>query len=230
MSRKTRGELRALVRTQLDMDDEELPNETIDAWLEDGFERTLMIEERWPFFEHQWNITTVADQVAYSKADLATADADSYVIAQIVALLDITDDPFLLDYVSHDWAELHFGLGANGGGVPAAWSEWAGSIHLWTAPAAGRTVRVRGYRLPAWGSAEADAPDCDERLHYSLYFYACAMAYAQQEDEILANQYLNYWSDAVRRAQDSIMAAPQRRPLIMSRGSRASSASVRLVP
>lgn len=230
MSAKTRGELRTLVRTQLDMDDEELPNATLDAWLDDGFERTLMIEERWPFFEHQWDITTVAAQVAYSKAALAVADTDGYEIAQIVSLLDTTSSPFLLNPVSHDWAERHYGLGDNGGGVPAAWSEWGGSIYLWTAPDAGRTVRVRGYRLPAWGTAEADAPDCDSRLHYSLYFYACAMAYAQQEDEILANQYLNYWSDAVRRAQGSIMAAPQRRPLVLSKGTPEPWVGVRLVP
>jgi len=229
MSAKTRGELRNLVRTQLDMDDEELPNATIDAWLDDGFERTLMIEERWPFFEHQWDLTTAVDTLSYTKASLASNDPDSYAVAQIVALLDTTSSAFPLAYVNHDWAESNYGFGS-GGGVPAEWSEWGGAIYLWPAPNAVRTVRVRGYRLPAWGTAEADQPDCDSRLHFSLFYYACAMAYAQQEDEILANQYLSYWSDAVRRAQGSIMSAPQRRPLIMSKGVAAPWVDVRLVP
>lgn len=230
MAAKTRAELRALVRAQLDMDADELTDALIDPWLEDGFERTLAVEDSWPFLEHHWDITTVNDQVAYTKASLAAADADLHAIDNISSLLDITSTPFPLAHLPHDRAEQMFGLGADGGGVPAYWSEWGGSIHLWQAPDAARTVRVRGYRKPSWATGDAVQPDADARLHMALFFFACAMAYSQQEDEVLSASYMQQWQDAVRRAHDSIMAAPQRRPLVMSGTRVAPWNTVRLVP
>ena len=49
-------ELRDYVRTQLDVDEEELPNPLLDAYFSEGFERTIALEVRWPFYETRWDV------------------------------------------------------------------------------------------------------------------------------------------------------------------------------
>lgn len=232
MAAKTRDQLRVMVRTQLDMAADELPDTTIDLWLEDGYERTLAIDERWPFLEHQWPIVTVADQNAYTKAALAVADVDGYVVDKIISVTDFTDTrPSELAALPHTTAELEWGGVDAGSGVPVAWSEWGGSIYLWPAPAVARDVRVRGFRRGKWDAGSAVTVDADDRLHVGLYFFACAQAYAQQEDEVLSAKYMQDWADAVGRAQKSIMSDVQRGPIVMSGGGvRYGASSVRLVP
>lgn len=221
MAAKTRAQLRALVRTQLDMDVIELPDSLIDPWLEDALERSLATDDRWPGFEYEWTFTTVAGQVGYTKASLAAADVSTYAIDQVVSVMDITSStaPFELKAISQDRAKALFGLGVGGGGVPAYWSEWAGKVNLWLAPSVGRSVRVYGYRKPLWLTGDAVVPDCDDRMHLSLFFFACSMAYAQQEDEVLSAEYLKHWQAALTQAHKKIMAAPQRRPVVLSSGS-----------
>lgn len=217
MATRTRAQLRTLVRTQLDMDVIELPDATLDPWFEDGFERSLAVDERWPFFEYTWTFTTVASQVAYTRASIAALNSNTN-IEQVTAVMDVTSYPIELQGISHDSARHLFGLGAGGGGVPAYWSEWKSSIELWQAPSVGRLMSVDGYRKPSWAAGDAIAPDCDERLHLCLYFFACAMAYAQQEDEVLSAEYLKHWQAALTQAHSKIMASPQRRPIILSGG------------
>ena len=231
MAALTRDAIRELVRAQVDMDDQELPDALLDPWLDDAYERTMGFEDRWPFFEHSWTVTTVADQVAYTKASLAAGDPSLYELNHITSLLDVTDRPFTLLAISHDRAEEAFGLGEGGGGVPAYWSDWGQSIHLWHAPSAGRSVRVRGYRKPSWALGDAVLVDADSRLHLALFFFVCSMVYAQQEDDVLSAFYMNAWQDAVRRAHATIMAAPQRSPVVLSGASfRFAGPSVTLVP
>lgn len=217
MATRTRNQLRALVRIQLDMDVIELPDTTLDPWLEDGFERSLAVENRWPFFEAEWTLTTVLNTVAYTKASIAVANA-AVSIDQITDIWDITSlvTPYQLKGLPQDKARTIFGVGGAGGSVPAAWSEWALSVNVWPSPMAARTLRISGYRKPSWAVGDAVAPDCDERLHLCLYFFACAMAYAQQEDEVLSAEYLKHWQAALTQAHSKIMAPRPRRPVVMS--------------
>jgi len=210
---KTRLQIRELVRSQLDMDSDELPNTLLDPWIEDGYARTLGVEERWPFFEHKWTIVTVADQVEYTKSTLT--NVGSYALDQITSVVDLSEAaPRVLVGIAHDVAEVSFV--SDSSAVPAYWSEWGGSVHVWPSPMAGRTLRVRGYRKPLWASGDAVVVDADERLHMALYFFVCSMAYAQQEDDVLAAFYMGQWQEAVGRAHETIMVGPQRRPVILS--------------
>lgn len=229
MAAKTREELRTLVRTQLDMEADELPDTTLDPWFDDGFNRTINREERWPFLEHSWTITTVDGQTDYSLASLAAADADGYEVLHIASLVDITDsNPLTLQGIAHDVAESTFSSISSS--VPAYWSEWGGNVSVWPAPEAGRTIRVRGYRKAVWEDGDDVAPDCDSRLHYALYYFGVAQAYAQQEDDGFHDRYMREWQASVEAAHEAIMAAPLRRPIIMSGSSPSPWVSVRLVP
>lgn len=217
---KTRADLRGLVRAQLDMDDEELPSTTLDPWLDDAYDQTLTLSDRWPFFEDAWTFTTVASQIAYPLASLAAAHANSYAIQTIGSVMDTTTaggEKFVKN-ISHDFAEQAFGLGGLGQAVPAYFSRWSTDLYLWPSPFGSRTIKVRGYRKGAWGAADADVVDADDRLHVPLSYYAIAMAYGQQEDEILKADWMGQWGSAVRRAHDAILAEPQSRPLVLGGG------------
>ena len=50
----TLAELRAIVRTQTQTDSADLPDVTIDVYLQQAFERTIAGETRWPFYAKSW--------------------------------------------------------------------------------------------------------------------------------------------------------------------------------
>lgn len=218
MAAKTRGQLQEMIRTQLDVDDIELPNATIDPWLDDAFERVMGTDDRWPGFEAEWTLSTVADQLAYTKATFG--NSSGYLVDQIISITDYTDSANVFDLkaLSHDKAKAVFGLGQNQGTVPAYWSEWNASIYLWPAPGQVRSLRIDGYRLPSWSSSASAEPDCDARLHLCLFYFGCAMAYAQQEDDVLEADYMRQFDASLRQAHRRVMATPQRRPVVMSGG------------
>jgi hypothetical protein len=83
-----------------------------------------------------------------------------------------------------------------------------------------RAFTLRGYRKATnWIAQGADAqPDCDTRLHAPLIHYAVALAYAQQEDEVLENVYMARWQQDVNQIAASIMEPRHQRPLVMAGG------------
>lgn len=214
---KTRNELRVIIRTQLDMEIDELPDATLDVWLEDGYARSLAVEDRWPFFEDEWTLSTVAGTVAYAKTSLV--NGSSYLLDQISYVEDVTvvGNEYELKGIDHDIAKRTFGNGGLAQSVPAYWSERGTKLYVWPTPQA-RSLRIDGYRKANWALGDAVAPDCDGRLHLALAWFGCAMAYAQQEDDVLKNQYMADWQSALKQAQVSIMKGTERRPIVLSGG------------
>lgn len=212
----TRAELRSSIRSLLELDEEELPDALLDVWLQDGYDRAISIEDRWPFFEETWSFTTTAQTVDYAKTAIEALHPSSYAIDSIASLLDTTAAVVKLIPVDHDAAEAEYGLGTDSGGVPAYWSEWGNSVHLWPAPTAVNSVRVRGWRRSNWASGDDVEVDADSRLHLPIMYFGLAMAYGQQEDEILKAEWMSQFEDGVRRAHTAIMSPPGHRPLILS--------------
>jgi hypothetical protein len=98
------------------------------------------------------------------------------------------------------------------------YSIWGNELFLW--PAATYTdpvnYRLRGYRYaPLWLDVNQE-PDCDPRLHLPLTHYAVALAYAQQEDEVLEATYMARWQADVEMAHRAIMDPVHHRPLTMA--------------
>jgi hypothetical protein len=217
VSTKTRLQLRDIIRTQLEVDSEELPDATIDPWLEDGFARSLAVEDRWPFLADEWTLTTVSGTVSYAKSSFV--NASNYTVDQISYVEDVTivGYEFEVKNLAHDKAKRNFGLGGIQTAVPAYWSERGTKFYVWPSPMV-RNLRIDGYRKPSWASGDSVVPDCDERLHLCLAWFGCAMAYAQQEDEVLSQQYISHWQAALKQAHESIMKVTQVRPIILSGG------------
>jgi hypothetical protein len=69
------------------------------------------------------------------------------------------------------------------------------------------TMRAQGFRMGAdWVAAGAGSEcDADPQLHIPICWYAASLGYAQQEDEVLEQTYLNRFKESSALARDAIM-------------------------
>jgi hypothetical protein len=207
-------ELRQYVWDQTDTTEFDLPAATISSYLHEAFQRTIAAENRWPFYEKTWTLVVPVGETA--------AQLDSDVNRPGVVSVYRMDGVRLL-HISEEEAESRFGAEILMGDElePVCYSFWADEIRFWPANAASEETifGMRGYRKPLTaflnGTGEVDA---DPRLHRPLAHYAIALAYAQQEDEVLERTYMERWQRDVEMARKAIMEADHHRPVIMNGG------------
>ena len=202
-------ELIEYVRVQTQTREDELPSTTIEWHLQQGFDRTIAANNKWPFFEQTWEVTQVAGDTtalmpgnAHGPGVLGLFSADS----QRIEMMD------------HTIAQERYGQGVTTSGGPVNFSLWAGNIWLWpqSVHEADQKYALHGYRKAVdWIVAgPAASPDCDERLHLAIANYAIAMAYEQQEDEVLGSQYMQRWQHDVEMVTAAILEPSQDQPLV----------------
>lgn len=213
-------ELRDFVHRQTQTTSGDLADTTIDWYLQQAFERTINGETLWPFLESQWPLTLAAGQFQMTLPGNVNE-------AGIMTLFD-SDRGVRMEMVGQEWAEGQFvgrptwnGTEWEGDSVPLApqlwYSLWGGQITLWPITVSADTERqflLRGYRRVLDWLTSAQEPDCDVRLHQCLVHYAVALAYAQQEDDVLETTYMDRWQRDVELARRAIMEPRHQRPLI----------------
>jgi hypothetical protein len=217
--------LRDYIRTQLDMDEEELPNPLLDSYLSEAFLRTVSMENRWPFYEQHWDVAKTAAVANVPLPD----DCDG---GGIISLVDAATG-FRLMQIGNELAEDSFVGGQSAAANPMYYSIYGGQIVLWPTPPVDleKQYRMRGYRLPVdWVATGASTePDCDSRLHFLLAHYAIGLCYAQQEDEVLEDVYMKRWQASYIAAHNAICQPRHHRPLIMNGGLPVTAASSTVV-
>jgi hypothetical protein len=208
-------EMRDYIRTQLDMDEEELPNPMLDSYIDEAYMRTISMENRWPFFETSWTLTKLGpDSVAALPASCDPAG--------LYSVRD-TDTGLRLTQVSNEQAEDNFQQLQQSVTTPYYYTLWGSELRLWPTSSADVNLALRGYRHPSqWmvpptGGAGA-VPDCDQRLHFLLCHYAIALCYAQQEDEVLEDVYMKRWQASFVAARNAICNPRHQRPLVLNGG------------
>lgn len=101
--------------------------------------------------------------------------------------------------------------------TPQFWSRINRTMYLWPRPDASFAMTLRGYRAPSdWiaGGAGAEV-DADVRLHLPIIYYACSLAYEQQEDEVLSATYMQRYRMRIERAHAAIMEPWESSPRIL---------------
>jgi hypothetical protein len=208
-------QLRDYIRAQLDVDEEELPNALTDIYLAEAFMRTISQENRWPFYETRWDVAKVdSDPTITLPADCDPPGID--------ALID-ANNGYRLMQIANELAEDRFiGMAATANN-PSYFSLLGREIYLWPSMPTGsdaRNYHLRGHRYSKDWIAEGASgiPDCDARLHQLLAHYAIALAYAQQEDEVLEDVYMKRWQSTYIAAHSAICAPRHHRPLVINGG------------
>ncbi len=204
-------QLRDYIRTQLDMDDEELPNALLDGYLSEAYQRTIAMEDRWPFFEAAWTVAKVPDSMGI----VLPVDCDP---PGITSLVDASTSMRLVQ-VGMEVGEDRYATQA---GAPLAYSIFAGQIWLWPKPNTDATYGylLRGHRLPSdWIAAGPDSEvDADVRLHILLAHYAIALVYAMEEDEVLEDVYMRRFTAGWTVAHSAICEPRHHRPVVLNGG------------
>ncbi len=207
--------IRDLVRGQTDLDEEDLPDDRLDAYIKDSFDRTFAIEERWPFFQATWTLTKAGDATTI---DLPTVDP---LISAIESFRDSQN--YQLSNVAQGTAEDMYQGPQSTTTQPRFWSLWGDVISLWPTPdAAAMSFTVRGYRKPIWTGVAADELDGDKRLHQPILWHAIALVYAQLEDPEVEADYMQRWGASLAQLQKDIMRPQNADPLILHGGIRPS--------
>lgn len=208
-------DLRDYVRAQLEVDDEELPDSILNVYLQDGFERTISMDNRWPRSEKTWDVSKA------SGSPSATLPSDLN-IPSIMSVVS-TADGYRLAIMSHANAEDTFTpLTSSGFTQPLYVSFWAQKMYLWPQLPLDQSydVQIQGYSQPAWDNSASAIPDLDPRLHIALCYYAMALSYAAQEDEVLEGVYMARWNRDVMQTIKTLLAPVHNHPLVLHGGSR----------
>lgn len=205
----TLQQLRDRVRTQLDLDVDDLPDTVVDAYLKEGFDRTYAQEREWPFFEDSWDLTLPSGDTTMA---LPTAVGG-------VKRLRSVDTGANLVMIGQQFAEENFQRTSMTTLHPTLFSIWGGLIYLWPVPSPmGRDFTLRGHRRPVWTGVAGDELDGDERLHTAIAHYACSLAYAQLEDPELETMYMQRWAALTDAVRTDIMLPQHHVPLILNGG------------
>jgi hypothetical protein len=209
------GTIKAYVRNHLEVDEEELPDVLLNPYLQDAFDRTMAYDNRWPRYEATWDLS----QVPGSTNITLPGDRNRPSIMSVIS----TGDGYRLVMISPENAEQTY---LNGNitvvtGAPIYYSLWQDKMQLWPQPEEASLpydLQVRAYRQPVWDNGSSAVPDLDERLHITLAYYAMALVYAQQEDEILEGVYMARWQRDLSQQMKAILEAPHHRPLVLHGG------------
>lgn len=204
--------LKGYVREVLDVDDEELPDSLLSIFLQEAFDRTMAFDNQWPRNEYTWNLTKAAG------ADSIDLPADLN-IPSITSIVSSTSPGVPLIVVTQTTAEqLFITYDTVATGTPAYVSVWQNKLWLWPRYDTDTEydLVLRGYRQPVWTNGASDIPDLDSRLHATLAYFAIALAYAQQEDEVLEGVYMARWERDLRMQLRSIKEPVRNTPLVLN--------------
>ena len=181
--------------------------------MQEAFDRTMAADNRWPRYEMTWALSKIVGN------DYITLPPDLNV-PSLMSVMSITHGSSLV-IANHENAERSFApVITPTASVPAFVSVWDNKLWLWPAVATDSSydIRVRGYRQPVWSYGASDIPDLDPRLHVTLCYYAMALAYAAQEDEILEGVYMARWDRDLKNQLRVMMEPVHNRPLVLHGG------------
>jgi len=201
------GDIRKAVRDRVELDDTDLPNDILDPFIQEGYDRVIQLETRWPFFETLWTLPMAATDTLFTLppevADLASIRTATNRLVKV----QFRDGE---DFYSF----------APTTGEPCHWAKLGRDIYVWPPPSATATMTLRGWRYPTdWIAAGATAAvDADERLHRPIVNFALSVVYAQQEDEVLSGVYLSMFERGAGLARDAVMRAWTDETLILGQG------------
>ena len=211
MARLTLSDIRSRAREVAEVSTADVSDTLMDLFIRDGYNRIIDLERRWPFLEVSFDMTTTANQSAYTINDFTT-----HSIREVVSIVD--PDNVRLDFISYELAEETFKTNDAPAGRPMFAAHWADQIHIFPKPKAVYTLNVRAYREPTDWITAAGSPDGIEAFDLALVDYAVARAYKMQEAFVPAQEFERSFNDTVAFARRDVMKADSYAPIQLSSG------------
>ena len=202
-------QMRDQIRSVIDIDSTDISDTVLNNILGQGFDTIVFSEKRWSFYEALTSFTTTSGTKDYTLGTIGASVTQG--IREIIAMR--TDD-HVLQYIGSDFADNQYPLDVASSSEPWEWSFWNDTVRFYPIPDGTYTVHVRAVRnATSFGVNTTDAtePDIPAPFHPVLTTYGLAKAYLQQEDPLMASQYMQQFQieldNVARRYAD--MPAPQ---------------------
>ena len=211
----TLEQLRIYIRQHLDLDESEVPNELLDVWARDATIKISRTRKRWPFFETSWTLTTTPGVRDYNIYNIALFNP---AVDEIVSV--VRDDRRLM-FLGRDEAEAaYLPFQSQSNGFVSYYNTWGNNLRLYPTPDSADVLDLRGYRkVNDWVAAGAGAvPDFPEDFHDAVRLYMLGMAYMQQEDPEMAQQFLGAFNGEMDLLKKQYGDAPGAYPLVLGGG------------
>jgi hypothetical protein len=204
---------------------DDVTQNVVDTFIQEGYQRIVSLDNRFPWFQSTYTLTSIVDQHEYSTGftrTFPTAESDLTFddINEIISVTNETDSGNKLIYIDNFKAETVW-TGTNDiAGIPAYFSLWAKTLQIWPKPDSVYSLTVRGYRKPsyAWLTDTGQNVDLDDEFHIMLVNFVVARLFQFQEDPQMAQVYMNQFETGVVLVKDSLMAPNSNQPLILSGG------------
>ena len=216
MASMTAGAIRSFVRTHLDVDVDELPNELLDVFMRDAVIRIISYFDESPvWLQSEYYFWTVEGQQAY---DL-DATAGMTLPTPLQAIDDVRGPDYSLTPRPHRQVRSEYRDDAPTG-RPQQYSVWGRSLYLWPAPSEVDYFWVTGIRQPDWDwlTSADQTPDLPEEFHPLIAQWALSRAYAQQDDPQMADFYRGEFSTELKNLAKRWRANLTAQPLVLNGG------------
>lgn len=209
----TLDQMRIYVRQHLDLDESEIPNELLDVWARDASIKISRSRKRWPFFETSWVLTTAVGERDYTLSALSPAPDE---------VVSIVRDDRRLAFMGRDEAEAAYLPYQTSQGFVTYFNVWGDTLRLYPTPDMADTLYLRGYRkVNDWVVGGAGAiPDFPDDFHDAIRLYLVGMAYLQQEDPEMAQQFIGAFNAEMDVLKKQYGDAPGAYPLVLGGGPR----------
>lgn len=209
----TLDQMRIYVRQHLDLDESEIPNELLDVWARDASIKIARTRKRWPFFETSWILTTTSGVRDYSLSALSPTPDE---------VVSIVRNDRRLTFMGRDEAEAAYLPYQTSQGFVTYFNVWGDTLRLYPTPDMADTLYLRGYRkVNDWVAGGAGAvPDFPDDFHDAVRLYLVGMAYLQQEDPEMAQQFISAFNAEMDVLKKQYGDAPGAYPLVLGGGPR----------
>lgn len=209
------AEMRSFVRSALDTDVTDLPNDLLDRYLIDGGNRIDAFTDSWTFREVQYTFATVADTQTYKLRNPDRNSAFDYDIARII---DVRGPTWSLESRPHQAARDWFSASSTTTGQPRWFTTWADRLYLWPTPSSAVNLSVSGYRDGIDWVGESATPDFPDEFHDLIATWGVSMAFAREGDGGMAAFYADRFNEELNRRSTSYLVRGTEGPLVMNGG------------
>lgn len=186
MAALTLQNIRDLTRAHADVDVDELTDDLIDYFAQEGYDKIVRSELRWPFFDTQATFTSadIAAEVTASGIPLADIGLEG--------IHFVRTTQWNLEYIDHErarrvWPQTFSGVGS----PPTHWSIENQVLWLWPTLAGSYSFVAYGWRPPLdWvATGSGGIPDGPAEFSRLVMTYCLSSAYLQLGDYELGQMY-----------------------------------------